>query len=294
MRLRTCFSPVYAPAEVPSLARLGVAAAELESRGLVAVQAPRPVSREELAGLHDPAYLDAFLSGTEPLASSQGIRWSPAMRDATLAMLGGQLEAADHALQHGLAMNLARGFHHAVYQRGAGFCPINGLALVAHKRPDLRIFVIDCDEHGGNGTEEFTRLLPNLYTASIFGTRFGCIGAPRSWTFEVRVAQDGFSAYRAALRRTGELLQEYRPDLILYQAGTDCHIRDPKSLVGLTTRRFAERDLIVMRSARRLGIPLVLIAAGGYQAAEAIAQLNVITVRAALRVNACVPTMPSA
>jgi len=283
MRLRTYFSPVYAPTSVPTLARLAVAANELECLGLVDLREPPTVGPEALAGLHDDAYLSAFMDGEEPLASSQGIAWSPALRDATLAMLGGQLEAARHALRHGVAMNLARGFHHAVPSRGSGFCPINGLALVALHMPQLRIFVVDCDEHGGNGTEEFAARLPNLYTASIFGTRFGCLGGKRSWAFEVRVPRDGFGAYKAALHRVGDLLREHRPDLILYQAGTDCHVGDPKSRVGLSTRRFVERDLVVLRAARELDIPIVIVAAGGYQKAEAIATLNVATVRCALR-----------
>lgn len=286
MRLRTYFSPAFAPSSVPSLARLRVAADELERRGLVDIRAPQPATARTLSGLHDEGYLNAFLAGAEPMASSQGIGWSPELRDATLAMLGGQIEAAQHALRHGLAMNLARGFHHAVYQRGSGFCPINGLALVAYRMPQVRVFVVDCDEHGGNGTEEYTARLPNLYAASVFGTRFGCVGGERSWAFEVRIARDGIGAYRAALRRIEALLREHRPDLVLYQAGTDCHVDDPKSRVGLTTRRFVERDLLVFAAARRLGIPLVIVAAGGYQRADDIADLNAATVKAALHVHA--------
>lgn len=286
MRLRTYFSSTYAPASVPTLARLAVAANELTRLNLVELCEPKPVDASLLAGLHDETYLSAFLKGEEPLASSQGIAWSPELRDATLAMLGGQLEAARHALRHGVAMNLARGFHHAVPSRGSGFCPVNGLALVALRMPQHRIFVVDCDEHGGNGTEEFAARLPNLYTASIFGTRFGCLGGERSWAFEARVPRDGFAAYRAALHRVQDLLREHRPDLILYQAGADCHVGDPKSRVGLTTRRFVERDLFVLRAARRLDIPVVVVAAGGYQKASAIATLNVATARCALHVQA--------
>lgn len=285
MRLRTYFSPAYAPASVPTLSRLSVAANELARLGLVDLHEPEPVDASALSGLHDDAYLSAFLGGEEPLASSQGIAWSPALRDATLAMLGGQLEATRHALRHGIAMNLARGFHHAVPSRGSGFCPINGLALVALRMPELRVFVVDCDEHGGNGTEEFAARLPNLYTASIFGTRFGCLGGERSWAFEVRVPRDGFGAYEAALHRVQDLLREHRPDLVLYQAGADCHVGDPKSRVGLTTRRFVQRDLFVLRAVRQLDIPVVIVAAGGYQKASAIATLNVATVRCALHVS---------
>ncbi len=284
MRVRVFFSADYAPAGIPSLARLGVAAAEFERQGLADIRAPAPLDVDVLRGLHDEAYLQAFLRGREPLASSQGIAWSPAMRDATLAMLAGQIEAARHALAHGMAMNLARGFHHAVYERGSGFCPINGLALVAHAMPDQRVFVVDCDEHGGNGTEEYAARLPNLFNASIFGTRFGCVGHARSWAFEVRVPRDGFAAYAAALKRIEQRLERERPDLVLYQAGADCHVGDPKSRACLSTRRMLERDLRVFRMVRRLGLPIVVVVAGGYQRASAVARLNAQTLRAARHV----------
>ncbi len=285
-RLRVYFSPEYAPDEVPTLARLAVAAELIAREPAVEVVAPPAFDARELDGLHAPNYLHAFLAGTEPLASSQGIAWSPRVRDATLAMCAGQLAAARHALEHGLAMNLARGFHHAVAERGIGYCPINGLALVAHRLPDRRVFVIDCDEHGGNGTEEFAAVLPNLHTASIFGTRFGCRGGVRSQAFLVRVPTQGFGAYRAALTEIAAELDRVRPDLILYQAGTDCHAEDPKSRARLSTRQLLMRDLLVMRMARRRGIPLAFCVAGGYQAAERLARLNLNTVRAAMRVFA--------
>lgn len=234
-----------------------------------------------LSRLHAPAYVDAFLQGIEPLASSQGIRWSEAVRDATLAMLSGQLAGARHALTHGIAMNLARGFHHAVRERGSGFCAINGLALVALAMPDKRIFVIDCDEHGGNGTEEFAANLPNLYTASVFGTRFGCLGGVRSWAYQVSVRKRGFAEYMFALGEVRALIETYQPDLILYQAGADCHRNDPKSLAGLSTSNLFNRDLIVFNMAHSLRIPLLFVVAGGYQDAPKVGRLNVNTVRAA-------------
>lgn len=286
MRLRTYFHPHYAPDDVPSLARLGAAARHLHERGLADLVAPQLLDRTVLRDLHSERYLEAFEYGIEPLASSQGIAWSPRIRDASYAMLAGQLAAVEHALGHGIAMNLARGFHHAVFERGAGFCPLNGLALVAHRHPGLKVFVVDCDEHGGNGTEEYAARLPNLYNASMFGTRFGCIGNARSWPYEVRLARDGRRAHLAALQRIEARVREVRPDLLLYQAGADSHEHDPKSRSGFSARALAERDLRVFAMARRLAIPVVVVVAGGYQDADAIARINATTVRSAMRVFA--------
>jgi len=283
-RLRVYYSADYAPPVSPLYSRLAVLADALRGGERVELCAPRQIDPCLLHGLHDDKYIDHFLRGEEPLASSQYIPWSPLVRDAVLAMLGGQLEAAQHALTHGVAMNLARGFHHALWARGSGFCAINGLALVAHRLPDKRVFVVDCDEHGGNGTEEFTHRLPNLYNASIFGTRFGCLGAARSWLYPINVARDGFGPYALALQDVAGHVERCAPDLILYQAGVDCHQDDPKGRAGLSTQQLYERDLFVFRMAQRLGIPMLFVVAGGYQDASVLAQLNVNTVRAALDV----------
>lgn len=280
--LRAWYSSAYADPATPMLARLALSAELLARVGGVELVPPPPLPGGALDGLHCDAYLQAFLHGQAPLASSLGLPWTPALRTATLAMLAGQLAAAEHALCHGLAMNLARGFHHAVPERGSGYCALNGLALVAHHWPQRKVLVLDCDEHGGNGTEEFAARLPNLYNVSIFGTRFGCRGGERSWALPVApVPTHGFGQYLRALARAEDIIAGVRPDLLLYQAGTDCHRDDPKGRTGLDTRQMFRRDLLVFRIARAHRLPVLFLVAGGYQSARRLARLNLNTVRAA-------------
>jgi acetoin utilization deacetylase AcuC-like enzyme len=279
------YAATYAPPDSPFLSRLAVGARRLIDAGLVEGLVPPPLPAGALDGLHSPAYLDAFARGIEPLASSQGIPWTPAVRDATYAMLAGQIAATEHALRHGIAMNFARGFHHAVRDRGSGLCAINGLALIAHVHPTLKVFVVDCDEHGGNGTEEFAATHANLFHASIFGTRFGCHGGERSWAFPVGDSAHSWTAYVEALAVVEQLLAEHRPDLIVYQAGVDCHADDPKSRARIDAASMFERDLVVFRAAKRLSIPIVFVVAGGYQSPDVVARFNENTVRAARHVH---------
>lgn len=281
MRIPAFFSQHYAPVQEPLLARLDTTRALLQRLGLITVLPAQPVALDTLEGLHARSYLHGFLDGEEPMASRQRIRWSADVRDAALYMLGGQLQATRHVLSHGgTAMNIARGFHHAHPASGSAFCPLNGLALIAHAMPTLRVMVIDCDEHGADGTEAFTDILPNLFNVSIFGTRFGCRGSERSWAFHVS-RQDGFSVYLQALQEAARLAAEIQPDVLVYQAGADCHRRDPKSLLQLSTRELFQRDLFVFRLARKLALPTVFVVAGGYQSALRVARLNANTVRAA-------------
>ena len=53
-------------------------------------------------------------------------------------------------------------------------------------------------------------------------------------------------------------------DVLIYQAGADPHIDDP--LGGwLTTEQLLERDTIVFKTARLMGLPVAWNLAGGYQ-----------------------------
>lgn len=284
-RVPAYYSQAYAPAAEPLLARLQTTRDLLVQLDLVEIHEARTLDPSLLDGLHDPVYTRAFLEGTEPMASQQGIRWSPAVRDATLAILGGQVQAAEHALANQcVTLNIARGFHHAHPAGGSGFCALNGLALLAHRMPERRVLVIDCDEHGGNGTEEFAAILPNLHAVSIFGTRFGCRGGTRSWAFHV-TREEGYAHYSKALDEALALADDIAPDLVIYQAGADCHREDPKSQLKLSTDELMQRDLHVLRGLARRSLPVLITLAGGYQAARRVARLNANTMRAALEAD---------
>jgi acetoin utilization deacetylase AcuC-like enzyme len=285
-RIPFWYSHQYAVPDVPVLARLATAAKAIDALGGIDWRCPGQLDSTALHGLHDAEYLQAFESGREPLASSQGLPWSPAVRDASYAMLAGQIASAQQALEQGFSINLARGFHHAVRQRGSGFCALNGLAFVAHCLPQQRILVIDCDEHGGNGTEEFAAELPNLFACSVFGTRFGCRGGPRSWAWEIPPIPERVERYFDALAEVFDVLDTIKPDLVLYQAGADCHALDPKSRLKLSSETLFDRDRRVFRELRTRRIPCSICIGGGYQSHDRVAALNVNTVLA-LRRETC-------
>jgi histone deacetylase 11 len=60
------------------------------------------------------------------------------------------------ALEHGLAINLGGGYHHAADSWGGGFCVYADVPLAAKTLHDEgkanRILVVDLDAHQGNGT----------------------------------------------------------------------------------------------------------------------------------------------
>jgi histone deacetylase 11 len=71
----------------------------------------------------------------------------------------GSIEGACMALEHGWAINLSGGYHHATKSSGGGFCIYPDITLTIHhlkKRHFNRvnkIMIIDLDAHQGNGHE---------------------------------------------------------------------------------------------------------------------------------------------
>ena len=61
-----------------------------------------------------------------------------------------------------------------------------------------------------------------------------------------------------------EALRRARPDLVVYNAGSDVLATDPLSSLRLTPGEMAERDLYVVTTVREQGIPLALVLSGGY------------------------------
>ena len=96
------------------------------------------------------------------------------------------------------------------------------------------------------------------------------------------------AAYLTSVYGLREQLQQFGPDLILYQAGADTHVDDP--LGGLlTSAEMRERDHAMFSIARELAVPLSWNLAGGYQVEQdgtipRVVELHLNTFEEALRV----------
>jgi acetoin utilization deacetylase AcuC-like enzyme len=253
----------------------------LAARAFARVEAPAPVDPDALLRVHTRAYLDAVRTG-EPraLAESQKFPWSPALWPSVLLTNGGALAAASRALEDGLAAALASGFHHSHADHGEGFCTFNGLVVAAEAlRAAGRVrtvAVLDLDLHYGNGTASLCASRPWLFNCSIYGNDYWNNTPYKD--VETRRHEDGPNhvsfalpngsgrpALLAALERgVGAILAFGRPDLVLYQAGADPYREDPYSPLDLGLDDLRERDRFVFAWAKREGLPLAWVLAGGY------------------------------
>ena len=295
--LNICFSPQYfAKTHTNSMEKLVAVAEQLqrldaqkyasEKHHNFKFHAPDPIDPDILRALHAPRYVDAFLTG-EPkkLATFAGFKpWNENLRDAVLSIQGGQLLATELAFKHGISANIAQGFHHAHYEYGGSYCTFNGLALIAQHYPNKRIFVLDCDQHGGDGTADFTRRLDNLYNFSIYGLAFGYPISERAESRHVHIKNGGFAQYLMALHEAFQKAEEWQADIIIYQAGMDCHQADPYGSAWFSTEFIQKREEVVFSMAKKAGTPLMFVLAGGYQNLDDLVKLHVSTFQIAHQV----------
>ncbi len=259
------------------LVRAAVEAAQLP----VSIASPEPIADEDLLRVHTAEYIEAIRTG-EPraLAQSQKFPWSPELADAVRWTNGGCVAALYAALQHGVAGNLASGFHHAHGPHGEGFCTFNGL-IVSLERARAegllkRALILDMDLHYGNGTAALLETRPDFHGLSIYGNwykknlAYRDVTAERApdtenaWSIPVPAGADGeqyLDILKASLKPA---IERARPDVLWYQAGADPYKEDPYSPLNLDHADLKARDAYVFETARALGLPVAWVLAGGY------------------------------
>lgn len=263
--------------------KFALVAEALRDRPGVEILAPSPVTATDLLRVHTPDYIEAIRSG-EPraLAESQKFPWSPALYPCVLLTNGGVLAAARRALDAGVSGALASGFHHAFAGHGEGFCTFNGLvvALEALRSEGCirSAAVLDLDLHYGNGTASLAVTRPWLQALSIYGNDY--VDNTPFRDVSVRHHTDGPNHFAVPLVPAGPedgrnllttlethlpwLVRDGRPDILLFQAGADPLRDDPYSPLDLSHEDLMQRDRLVFSFARRHGIPIAWVLAGGY------------------------------
>lgn len=246
------------------------------AEGVVATAAlhdPARAPLEDVRRAHDEDYITRLVRGTMPVAEQRalGFPWSEGLVERSFRAAGGTLEAAVHALDAGIAMNLAGGTHHAFTTHGEGFCVLNDVAIAirALRAQDRirRVAVIDLDVHQGNGTHAIFAGDERTYTFSMHGRRnYPFRKVPGTLDVELEDGT-GDSEYLELLNDAlPRVLSAARPDMVFYLAGADPHEGDTLGRLKLTFDGLMRRDALVLESARAIGVPVAIAIAGGYGA----------------------------
>jgi acetoin utilization deacetylase AcuC-like enzyme len=234
---------------------------------------PQPMPRVWIEAVHDPAYVEQVLTLSVPPEKERRIGFPVTDRVMRRSLLspGGTWLAAKLAQAHGYAANAAGGSHHALADTGAGYCVFNDLAIAANRLiaegDAARILILDLDVHQGDGTASLLAGRSDIFTLSIHAEKNFPVRKARS-TLDIGLEDGtGDDAYLAVLTDIlPRVLDDFRPDLILYQAGIDPHEDDRLGRLALSDAGLDARDRFVMRQARGRGLPVASTMGGGYGA----------------------------
>jgi acetoin utilization protein AcuC len=247
------FGPSHplAPIRLDLTMRLARALDVVGGAGIKEVPAP-VASDEEIALVHDPAYIDAVKSITSSadrnFAYGLGTEDNPTfagMHHASAHVVGASIEAARRVRSGDVlhAVNIAGGLHHAMRSNASGFCIYNDVAVAIQWLLDNgvdRVAYVDVDVHHGDGVQHAFYDDPRVLTISLHesprtlfpGTGFATeTGGPGAEGFAVNVelppGTDDAGWLRAFHAVVPALVREFEPDILVTQQGCDSHSEDP-------------------------------------------------------------------
>ncbi|XP_076972520.1 histone deacetylase 11 isoform X2 [Tamandua tetradactyla] len=187
---------------------------------------------------------------------------------------GGTIMAGKLAVERGWAINVGGGFHHCSSDRGGGFCAYADITLAIKflfERVEgiSRATIVDLDAHQGNGHErdfmDDSRVyIMDVYNRHIYpGDRFAKQAIRRKVELEWGTEDDEY--LDKVERNIKKALQEYPPDVVVYNAGTDILDGDRLGGLSISPEGIVKRDELVFRVVRSRQVPILMVTSGGYQ-----------------------------
>lgn len=260
------------------------------------IRKPRMATEEEILLVHTPEYVNEVKALSEPEPTAQALADSErfgldtedtpyftGMHEITRQVAGGSIVASDIVMtgQADHALHLGGGLHHALPNKGAGFCIYNDASVAIayiRKKYDVKVLYVDTDVHHGDGVQWSFYHDPNVCTLSFHetgkylfpgtgaanergeGEGYGmCINVPVEPYTEDDSWMEGFNE---AMER---VVRFFKPDIIISQHGCDAHALDPLAHVHCSTRIYLEMPKTIHQLAHQYcGGRWVALGGGGY------------------------------
>ena len=257
------------------------------------IVSPRMATDEELLLVHDANYIELVKEASKENADSTkyesyGIGTEdtpifPNMHEASASLVGGTLTAVDYVMEgksyH--AVNLGGGLHHGFRGRASGFCVYNDSSVAIkymQEKYNARVLYIDTDAHHGDGVQWSFYDDPNVCTISIHETgrylfpgtgniteRGSGEGYGTSFNFPIDAFTEDESfldIYRTSFR---EIVESFKPDVIISQNGADAHYFDPLTHLYGTMKIYQEIPKLAHELAHEFcGGKWIAVGGGGY------------------------------
>lgn len=184
--------------------------------------------------------------------------YEPGKLEEAARLIVGQAKAACDLIQEGQftkVVSLGGGLHHAKPSFGEGFCLYNDVAFCARYLIQAhgleRVLVLDTDAHAGNGTCEYFYDDPRVLFIDLHqnprtvypGTGFSHqIGTGRGQGFTINIPMPvgaGDQSYQLAFESIVEpVTEEFRPQIIVRNGGSDPHFLDHLTNLGVSVAGF--------------------------------------------------------
>ncbi|XP_055661760.1 histone deacetylase 11 isoform X3 [Falco peregrinus] len=185
-----------------------------------------------------------------------------------------KLKAGKLAVDRGWAINVGGGFHHCSSDKGGGFCAYADITLAIkflfeRVQGVSKATIIDLDAHQGNGHErdfmdDHRVYIMDVYNRYIYpGDGFAKRAIKRK--VELEWGTEDTEYLQKVHTHVEGALNELKPDIIVYNAGTDILDGDPLGGLAVSPQGIVKRDEVVFKAARSRRIPILMVTSGGYQ-----------------------------
>jgi acetoin utilization protein AcuC len=251
----------------------------------VLLHQPQPASREDLLRVHDKQYVDLIFQLAEenkPYDAETPV--SREILESALLICSNAIECGKAVIEGTVrrAVSIGGGYHHAGRNYGGGFCLFNDIAILTeYLRSEhnlTRFLILDYDVHFGNGTSDIYYKDPTVLYISLHqdprtiypGTGFAWQrGEGKGAGYNVNIPLPpgtGDETYLHALKEIFiPLAEEFRPEILIANGGSDAHFDDTLGNLGLTARGFFELSKMIKNAADSVcDGKLVLMPGSGY------------------------------
>jgi acetoin utilization protein AcuC len=251
----------------------------------VILQEPQPATTQDLLRAHSSTYVNLISQlAKENMPYDIETPVSSQIYEAAMLIIGGAITAGE-SICKGIvnrAIALGCGYHHAGKDYGGGFCLFNDVAILTEflreKYRMQRVLNLDYDVHFGNGTSDIFYSDPNFLYISIHqdprtiypGTGFiDQIGRGPGEGYNVNIPLPPGTSDQTYLYAVNDifvpLAEEFKPDIILANGGSDAHFADTLGQLQLTSQGYFQLSNIIAKVSDRVcNSKLVLMVGSGY------------------------------
>lgn len=128
-----------------------------------------------------------------------------------------------------------------------------------------KVLIVDLDVHQGDGTAAIFQNQPDVFTLSFHcQNNFPLRKQKSDLDVGLAVGTDDKEYLNTLAEYLPNVMDSFRPDIILYDAGVDPHEKDELGKLKLSDDGLYLRDTFVLREAVCRGIPVTTVIGGGY------------------------------